>query len=221
MKSSILFFAAGMLCALAHAAAPDLDLSIRHYSRVLTPEGVTRESRYEETMLRRPGHVWLARVLPPNAAPVNEHAHHHKEFNHVMTPRHLVLEENQLRLEFVDAHRKEVIAVPATEYENVDFDGSWDNSYYLVSPQLLAAIPLSPQVSAVAGAHWREREKDGVFQRVLWDEGRQIALTIESGDRAGTFYRRVDVTPLAGARGALPWSQIQGYGQKDYADFLD
>lgn len=45
--------------------APDLDLRITYYSRVLTPEGVTRESRYDEKMLRRPGHVWVERVLAP------------------------------------------------------------------------------------------------------------------------------------------------------------
>ena len=60
VMASLLALAAGP--AAAAPAAPDLDLLITYYSKVVTPEGVTRESRYEETMLRRPGHVWTARV---------------------------------------------------------------------------------------------------------------------------------------------------------------
>jgi hypothetical protein len=230
MKSPILFLAAALLSALAQAAAPapDLDLTIQYYSRALTPEGVTRESRYEESMLRRPGHVWIARVLPKAAAaPLGKKValkaarHEHKEFNHVLTPRHVMLEKDQVRLEFVDAHKQEVIAVPANDYENVNFDGSWANSFYLVNPQLVAAMPLSKQPSGVAGARWREVEKNGVYQRVLWDEQRQIALVIESGDKANTFYRRVEAKPLASLSRALPWSRVAGYGQKEYSDFLD
>ena len=61
---------AGTVHAVANApaaSAPDLDLAITYYSKTLTPDGVTRESRYQETMLRRPGHlapgVVLARVV--------------------------------------------------------------------------------------------------------------------------------------------------------------
>lgn len=235
MTFPALFLAAtGLLCAAAQAAAPDLDLRIQYYSRVLTPEGVTREARYEEQMLRRPGHVWVERVLPGSAAAQPEAAaaskqevafkpprHEHKEFNPALIARHVVLEKNQLRLEYIDAHEQERIAIPATEYENVHFDGSWENSFYLLSPALVNAMPLSKQVSGVAGARWREVEKNGIYQRVLWDEQRQIALTIESGDKANTFYRRVDVKPQARLSGDLPWSRTAGYGLKEYADFLD
>ena len=228
MKSPILFLAAALLSALAHAAAPapDLDLSIAYYSRALTPEGVTRESRYEETMLRRPGHVWVERVLPQTAATKKNvvlklEQHEHKEFNHVVIPRHVVLEKNKVRLEYIDAHDKQIIAIPATEYENVNFDGSWANSFYLLNPQLVAAMPLSKQASSVAGARWHEAEQNGIYQRVLWDEQRQIALIIESGDKANTFYRRVDVKPQASLSRTLPWSQVKGYGLKEYSDFLD
>lgn len=237
MKSPILFLAAGLLCTLAQAAAPapDLDLGIQYYSRVLTPEGVTRESRYEEKMLRRPGHIWVERVLPKSAlakeAPATGAAkqkvafkpaqHEHKEFNHVVIPRHVILEKNKVRLEYVDADDKQVISIPPTEYENVNFDGSWENSFYLLNPALVAAIPLSKQASSVAGARWHEVEKNGVFQRVLWDDQKQIALIIESGDKANTFYRRVDVKPQASVSAELPWTKVKGYGLKEYSDFLD
>ncbi|MES2259341.1 MAG: hypothetical protein V4724_12510 [Pseudomonadota bacterium] len=222
MKIAPLLICAFALLHNAQAAttAPDLDLRIQYYNKALTPEGVTRESRYEETMLRRPGHVWVARVLPPHAPQAAE-GHGHKEFNHAMLPRHVLLENNKLRLSHVDAHEKQVIAIPASEYDNVNFDGSWENAYYLVDPKLVMAMPLSNQASAVPGARWRERVKNGMFQRVLWDEQKQIPLVIESGDKAATFYRRIDIKPQAGLTRALPWSNLAAYGQKEYADFLD
>ncbi|OBV39002.1 hypothetical protein [Janthinobacterium psychrotolerans] len=234
MKSTLIavLLAAGFAGA-THAAAPapaDLDLSITYYSRVLTPEGVTRESRYEETMLRRPGHVWVERVLAPAAHAHEGHnkkvalkvaQHEHKHFNPVVIPRHVMLEKNTVRVEYIDAHDKVVVSIPKSEYDNVNFDGSWENSFYLLDPKLVAAMPLSKQVSKVAGARWREAEKNGVFQRVLWDEQKQIPLIIESGDRANTFYRRVDVKQQAGLSRAQPWTNVQNYAQREYSDYLD
>ncbi|MBI3285701.1 MAG: hypothetical protein HYZ65_12755 [Burkholderiales bacterium] len=221
MKFISVLIAACALLGTAQAAvnAPDLDLHIRYYSKLLTPEGVTREARYEETMLRRPGHVWVARVLPRQAQGEAEAVH--KQFNHVVLPRHVLLENKQLRVEYVDAHGKEIVAIPPSEYENVNFDGSWENAYYLLDPKLVQALPLSAQASSVAGARWRERVRKGVFQRVLWDEQKQLALIIESGDQAATFYRRVEVKPQASLTRELPWQKLQAYAHKEYADFLD
>lgn len=233
MKSNLIaiLLAAGFAGS-AQAAAPapvDLDLGISYYNRVLTPEGVTRESRYEEKMVRRPGHVWVERVLPTAQ---DEHAghkkvalksaqHEHKHFNPVVIPRHVMLEKNTVKVEYIDAHDKVVVSIPKAEYENVNFDGSWENSFYLLDPKLVAAMPLSKQASSVAGARWREVEKNGVFQRVLWDEQKQIPLIIESGDRANTFYRRVDVKLQPSLSQAQPWVNVKNYAQREYSDYLD
>ena len=222
----------------APAAPADLDLGITYYSRVLTPEGVTRESRYEEKMLRRPGHVWVERVLAPATDAHAGHSHgenrkvalktstaptqhEHKHFNPVLIPRHVMLEKNTVRVEYIDAHDKIVVAIPKAEYENVNFDGSWENSFYLLDPKLVAAMPLAKQASTVPGARWREVEKNGVFQRILWDEQKQIPLIIESGDRANTFYRRVDVKLQPTVSKAQPWANLQHYAQREYSDYLD
>lgn len=219
-------------------AAPDLDIRIQNYSRVLTPEGVTREARYEETLLRRAKHVWIARVLP---AGMHDHADgdhadektnkknnsgntkeaKHKHFNHVVLPRHVFQENNKTQIEFVNTKDKEIIAIPVSEYDNVNFDGSWENAFYLLDPKLVKAMPLSKKASTVSGAQWREREMNGNFQRVLWDEQKQIPLIIESGDKAGTFFRRVEVKLQAPLSTKLPWQNLKGYAQKEYADFLD
>ena len=201
----------------AATEAPELDLMVTYYSRVLTSEGVLRESRYQENMLRRGGHVWVARVLPKMVA--DEHGHKH--FNYVLLARHVTLDGDRLRVDFVDAHERAVVAIDPTEYENVNFDGSWTNAFYLVDPQDVAMLPLSGRASPVAGARWHEREKNGAFQRVLWDDQRMIPLIVETGDRTGNALRRIEVTPQPGLTKKLPWLSLKGYAQKEYADFLD
>ncbi|MFZ6744773.1 hypothetical protein ACO0LC_16245 [Undibacterium sp. JH2W] len=246
MKNLSLLFAACTLIAATtgtvsagtiSSAVPDLNLRIQYFSKVLTPEGVTREARYEEAMLRRPGHVWVTRSLPENIGALqddhqdqgkdkkkvslNAKEEQHKHFNHVLIPRHIFMDGNKPRIEFINAPEKEVIAIPPSEYANVNFDGSWENAFYLLDPVLVKAIPVSNRASTISGARWREREKNGVFQRVLWDEQKQIPWVIESGDNAGTFYRRVDVKLQAATSRELPWQNIKGYAHKEYADFLD
>jgi hypothetical protein len=201
----------------AAAEAPELDLTVTYYSRILTPEGVLRESRYQEKILRRIGHVWMARILPKIVA--DEHAHKH--FNHVVLARHVTLDGDRLRLDFVDAHERAVVAIAPTEYENVNFDGSWANAFYLVDPQDVALLPLSGRASPVVGARWHEREKNGLFQRVLWDDKRMLPLIVETGDRTSDALRRIEVKPQAGLTRELPWLSLKGYEQKENADFLD
>lgn len=216
-----LFLFAATLSVAVCAAATDLDLKIAYYSKVVTPEGVTREARYEEKMLRRVGHVWTTRVLPSHAAHEDHKAGAHKHFNHVVMARHVVQQGSQTRIEFVDAHDKDVVSIPPAEYGNVSFDGSWDHAYYLLDSKRLKTMPISSRASAAPGARWREREDKGLFERVLWDEQRQIPLVIESGDKAGTFVNRMEITVQPGLTRDLPWQKLKGYAQKEFADFLD
>lgn len=220
----IFLLAAGQSHAAA-VAAPPLDLSIQYYSKAVTAEGVTREVRYQESMLRRPGHVWVARVLPPQAVAAGQASDHehsvHKHFNPALLPRHVQLAGDKPRLEYVDLAHKEVIAVPQGEYGNVDFDGSWANAYYLFDPKLVQAMPLSSRASTVAGARWREQTRNGSFRRVLWDEQRQIPLLIESGDVAAAIFNRIEVQPQASVAASVPWQNLKGFAQREYGDFLD
>ena len=228
----------------AVAHAQDLDMTIQYYSRVQTPEGVLRESRYAEKMLRRPGHVWVTRVMPDSTEPVAadiahrnnkdsgavrklnivqsvEKEHEHKHFNPVVLARHVIGDGKAVRVEFVDAHEKAVVQIAPSEYENVNFDGSWLNAFYLIDPKAVASLPLSSRAAPVSGASWREHEKNGLFQRLLWDDRKMIPLIVETGDRAGTFFRRIEVKPLSTLSKALPWENLNGYVQKEYSDFLD
>ena len=49
----------------------------------------------------------------------------------------------------------------------------------------------------------------------------QIPLIIESGDRAGSFYRRVEVKPSPNLQSNLPWLNLKGFVNREYADYLD
>lgn len=255
-KISLALPVLGLAISLAQAApqagAPDLDLTIQYYNKTQSPDGVTREARYEEKMLRRANHVWVARVLPkdvpkdaskdlpqgadraalhqasakPGTADkagkvAKAGAGEHAQFNYVVLPRHVSLNNGKVKLEFINPGHKEVVSVPPAEYDNVAFDGSWDNAVFLLDPKLMKALPLSKRASDVAGAQWRESEQNGVFQRVLWDEQKQIPLIIEIGDKAQTRFRRVEVKLEPNLTSHLPWQNLAGFVQKEYSDFLD
>jgi len=155
-----------------NAVAPDLDVTIQYFNRELTPDGVLRESSYSEKMLRRRGHVWSYRVLPAiaSAKDTTHPNHEHKDFNHIVLPRHVTFDGKKISVDFINAHNRQVIAIAPTEYENVNFDGSWPNTFYLIDPQFVAAMPVSQRVSSVANARWHEVVKNGLYQRVLWDD---------------------------------------------------
>jgi hypothetical protein len=209
--------------------APALDLTIQYYDRALTSDGVLRESRYEETMLRRPGHVWVARVLPKwteKALVEHEHKEHgdehdHKHFNPIALPRHVTQEAKQVKVEYVDHPNKQVINIVATEFENVNFDGSWVNAYFLVDPSVVLAMPLSKSKGSEGQLSWHELNRNGIFQRVLWDEKNLIPREIETGKDDGSIFRKVSIKVNSTEIAKLPWLNTKGYVQKEYSDFLD
>lgn len=211
--------------------APALDMTIQYYDRALTSDGVLRETRYEETMLRRPGHVWVERVLPKWTEKAllnhehNESGHaqepEHKHFNPIALPRHVTQEANRVKLEYVDHPNKQIINIVATEFENVDFDGSWINAYYLVDPLVVMGMPLSKKNISEGSLSWHERTRNGLFQRVLWDSKNLIPREIETGKEDGSIYRKISVKLGATASTKLPWMNTKGYVQKEYSDFLD
>lgn len=93
--------------------------------------------------------------------------------------------------------------------------------FFLLDPQILKTMKLSKQVSNSNGAVWYEREQGGVFQKVLWNEQMQIPLVIESGDRAGSFYCRVEVKLSPNLQSNVPWLNLKGFVNREYPDYLD
>ena len=139
----------------------------------------------------------------------------------IESPLHVSFDGKKTTLEFVNAHERQVVYIEPTEYENVNFDGSWLNAYYLLDPHMVATMPISTRTSAVSTAHWHEQQKNGQFQRVLWDDKKAIPLIIETGNQQGTAFQRISVLPNAKLASDLPWMHSQGYEKKVYSDFLD
>jgi hypothetical protein len=201
---------------------PDMDLTINYFNREITTDGVVHESSYVEKMIRRKGHVWTQRVLPNHSKiETTQPNHEHRDFNYVVLPRHVSYDGSKTNVEFVDPRERQIICIAPTEYENVNFDGSWANAYYLISPQIISLMPISARPSTAAHTQWHVLDKNGLFQRVLWDEKMNIPLIIETGDKAGTFLQRIKVQRDAKLVKNPPWNMLQGYVQKEYSDFLD
>jgi hypothetical protein len=200
--------------------APSINATVHYQSKVLTSDGVTKESNYDEHFLRVKNHVWTNRILPPTET--NEEQHEgHKHFNHIVTPRHIYSVDNKITVEFVDDHEKELIFIPQSEYENVSFDGKWNSTYFLVDLDLLKKMPVSKNKSSISTATLYEQFNDVIFQRVLWDNKNQIPLMVEVGNKNGSFYQKMTVGLSNKLPNKLPWENISDYAKKEYSDFLD
>jgi hypothetical protein len=208
------------------AELPPLDATVQYDSKTITHSGVTETRQVRNTLIRRPGHVWMERVLPEHTEAGHVHTdakggHKHIDFD--ISSQHLTRDaKGEIRAEYIDPEQRQVVFVPAAEYNVSGFDGSWDNAAELVAEKTVKAMPLSKRASAVANAEWREDARNGWYNRILWSNQHKIALVIESGKSDGTTTRRttVELKPVT-PDAALPWKRLAGYAQKEYDDFMD
>ena len=216
--------AAPAAAAAAAAAVPaDLDAIVSIETQRLLPSGVTRIERWRERLVRRGTTVWTERIVPPGAAAHAEPAGHgHRHFDADAAARLLRVDaRGQTQLRFVDAARRLVVAVPASEWDAVGFDGRHDAAAHLVPPALVERMPL--ERLAEGGDRWHRQHDGGWTHRVLWSPRRQVALRIDSASDDGRARRSVRVEPATAPTppSQLPWRAIDGYAQRDYDDFMD
>jgi hypothetical protein len=221
------FSLAGLLLTATMAASaaelPSLDATVTYDSKFVSHAGVTETRQFTNILIRRPGHVWMERVLPAQA---QEHADEHgghKHFDFETSTQHLTrTATGAIRAEYVDRGKRRVVFVPPTEYSVSGFDGSWDNAAAMVSEKTVKAMPLTKRVTTVADTEWREESRNGWYNRVLWSNRQKIALVVESGKTDGSTTRRtvLQLRP-ATADAALPWTQLGTYAQMEYDDFMD
>ncbi len=229
MKTYTLFLLAALAwSAPSGAAVPDIDVLLSYQSHAVSRNGITKESRFQERLIRREGHIWTERVLPQSIYKKHdletaaEHAAH-EHFDFESAARLLTRDANgKMQLDYVDTARTTVVRVPPTEYGATGFGSSWTSAASLVEPAAIAAMKKLPKASPVAGASWYEESKGRHYNRVLWSDKLQIALEIESGTRDGAVLRRTTVKlqpPTPAAR--LPWLGLAKLQQKEYDDFMD
>ncbi len=219
----LIALAAASACLTARAAEPDLNLLVEHDVSEVGADGVTRTMHFQERIYRRENLVWIERVLPEGAHRPEAHAGggaEHKHLDLAAAARWITLEAGRVvRVRLVVAHDRAVVEVPAAEYGNIGFDGSWENAYHLLDPRRLQAMkPATGE--APAGARWYQATGGRQTVRVLWDERARIPRRVESSDAAGTSRARMSAREVAGPS-TPPWSALGGYQQKVYSDYLD
>lgn len=216
---TLLALTAPLLC----AQAKDLAVKIDYETIATGADGVTRTTRYTDQLIRHDNDSWQMRVIPRGA---HQEADHHKaDKGH----KHLDMgsaarwvtrtADGQLQVRLVSAHDKVVVDVSKPEYPNIGFDGEWSSASQLMgTEQARKMTPLNQ--SAPAGSRWLETRHNGLTVRVLWDEQQEFPRKIESAHTSGLYRSTVTVTPQA-LPTTWPWTQIKGYGRKEYSDFLD
>lgn len=212
-----------LLSACLSSQADDLALKIDHETTSLSADGVTRITRFSERLVRRDQQSWLARIIPAGAHEETDHKAGGKSHKHmdVNAASRWVIQaaDGKLRVRIVNDHEKLVVDVPATDYGNVGFDGRWSTANQLIDPAQLQRMKASSR-QAPAGTRWYEGGGRDNRVWLLWDEKAQYPRRIESSNARGTQSSLMVVTrePMPDR---LPWTGLEAYAQKEYADLLD
>lgn len=225
MKYSILF--CSLLLANVAAAEP-LSAIVTLASKVITADGVTRQTQYQDLLVRDTNSVWSQRILPPGAQPQDdEHDHQHEphqghdhNLNFSLAGRWIELDKNnQPRYRLVRTQDKTIIEPRSNEYGTLGFDGVWETAYYQINRASLKNMELLKK-SAPANAVWYEKRDEKSFTQILWDAKNEIPLVIETASHNGKIQQKVTFKLIA-VPAKLPWETLSDYQTMAYEDLLD
>ncbi|WP_200379221.1 hypothetical protein, partial [Rubrivivax gelatinosus] len=205
--------------------APGLSLRLTHTSLSIGSDGVTRQTRYQDRMVRRANVVWLERELPPALAEHEAHAgpehtgphagHAHDEARGA--PLLLRRVGDEVQVQSVLRERRRVIDVEPAHQGNVGYGGSWAAAYWLIDPAALARMERLGRSGGVEHYRLRNGERTTL---VDWDVRGQYARRIEQHDAHG-LSRQLLTAEIIPTPAPLPWDALAGYGRGDYSDLLD
>ncbi len=209
------------------AEAPPTQLRLSYHTMAIGSDGVQRDTRYANVMVRRPGRVWIERDLPAvlrdSAGHGHEHAHGpqaghaHDEAQGAPLQIHRDAEGKE-RVEVVLAKTARVIEVDRAHHGNVGYGGSWEAVYWLVPPAALGRMQkLGP---AQAGVQRYRAVAGEQVTLVDWDVAGQFARRVERTDGHGTS-RYLMTAAVLPAPAVLPWKASEAYSRGDYSDLLD
>jgi hypothetical protein len=166
--------------------------------------------------------VWIERVLPASAQEPGAHAaggHDQKHMDLAAAARWITLEGGLVRVRLVNLHDRVVVEVPAAEYGEIGFDGSWENAWHLLDPSQLRTMKAGP-LGAGAGTRWYQATAGAQTVRVLWDERARIPRRVESASAAGTSRKQMSASAAAAPK-QPPWRALDGFQEKTWSDYLD
>ncbi|NTV11625.1 MAG: hypothetical protein HGA47_12765 [Zoogloea sp.] len=208
-------------CSLAFAQ--DVQLRIQHSIHSVGADGITRDSSFSESLIRRDGVVWVQRIIPPGVHEdhdSSEKAGGHKHLDQSTSARWITrAADGKLRVRLVNAHERMTVDIGPADYANIGFDGNWESAWHLLDPRQLKTFKPLPR-SAPAGSRWYGLEKGEQWVRVLWDDKLQLPRRVESGNHDGTLHKLMVAEPVAAPK-QLPWNALAGYAAKEYSDLLD
>ena len=165
--------------------------------------------------------VWVERVIPAGAHTPDEHRRggaEHKHLDVAAAARWISRDgRGAPQLKLVSAEDKAIVGVASADYGNVGFDGSWAAAYHLSDPAVLKQMTPGPRTPQ---GQWYSRAGTGGQMRLLWNDRLQLPMQIESQDARGLSRKVTRVRAIPAPR-TLPWTGLDGYATKDYADFLD
>ncbi|MDW5417946.1 hypothetical protein R6242_15370 [Iodobacter sp. CM08] len=211
------------------ATAPDMAALVTYETRVVTAEGVTKSTQFQETWLRTANRVWSERLVPKNAqAEANKgmqpsakgHEGHNHDMNFALAAKSIERTANgEVKLNLVRMKMQQIIAMGTTDFREIGFDGSWDNAVYMIDRQQLKQMK-KRSTPAPAGEVWLENRKNGMYTMVLWSEKLQLPKVIETGHENGGSWSRVTIEAKPMPK-EMPWISTAGFRQRDYMDLLD
>lgn len=196
-------------------------------SMTITAEGVKKQTQFQERFIRDNNTVWSERIIPKSVALNDAESTHHTDeqehehnLNFATAGKWLVRNvDKQIKFSFVREHDKKIIEPRASEYGTLGFDGEWETAYYLVNRAALKKMATLKR-TAPDGAQWYQKQDTHQFTRILWDEKKEIPLTIESGKFDGTTSNKITLT-ITPTPTKMPWTTLAGYQTIDYEDLLD
>lgn len=219
MKKTVLLV---ILLMARESIAEPLSAVMTYESSVLTTEGVKKHSWFQEQFIRDDNQVWSQRLIPAQAPKQHgqDHEEHEHNLNFATAGKWLVRDkDNQVTFKFVRTDEKKIIAPRITDYGALGFDGQWETAYYLIDrAKLKTMTKLNRQ--APAGAAWYEKRNASEFARILWDEKKQLPLSIENGTLDGNQLDKISLAIVPTPK-QLPWAQLGGFDIIAYEDLLD
>jgi hypothetical protein len=203
-------------------ATPAVDLRLSYHNVSIGKDGVQRESRYTDRMVRREGVLWIEREMPsalrehgePEAVHVG-HAHADTTAAPLWVQRDAA---GKVSVRMVLRQQRKLIEVEAANHGNVGWGGSWNHAYWLVDPAVLDRMRAAGPIRY--GVQRYESRQGETLVRVDWDVAGQYAHRIEKRDAHGLSRTEMRAVPVSAGK-AAPWQGLGEYAQGDYSDLLD
>jgi hypothetical protein len=216
-----LLFVIPLLAPLTAIAAP-LSAIMTFESMALTADGVKKQTYFQERFIRDDNVVWSERIVPavvnhPHVDGGDEHEHN---LNFATAGKWISRKaDNQINFAFVREEEKKIIQPRISEYGTLGFDGEWETAYYLVNRAALKKMTPTKKGTNV-DSQWYEKKDAKQVTRILWDEKKEIPLSIETARLDGTMSNKITIT-LTAAPTNLPWNNLQAFQTVAYEDLLD